>query len=172
MKYFIKIDRSTIRLNPDYSLTEQIIPTTLEASFVVTDPKVLNGDFPELEVIYPEFKKDVNYFITESGFDDNGMVCNGVFMNGEIPMSGKKFDGIEITVTQNYTTIYPDTRRFLYEYEETPDPVVKCETCSSTFKFRYMEDDCCPVCDIYVDHDIEIEYEQFNENMIDEKFRN
>lgn len=163
MKVFRKINRKSIKLNPDYSLVEAKIPSTIDAYFKVTDPSVLKGSGLDVEIKYPEWRKNTNYIITDITIQNNEIEVLGVLLGSQLPCA--KFEGIEITIKQNYIYTFADPRRYLYSYSKMPNIRIKCHDCKSTFYYQYMEDDYCPVCDSYVDHGIEIEYEEFNENM-------
>lgn len=174
MKHFIKIDRSTIRPNPDYSLFPKMEKGVKSAIFTVTDTSVLVGDSPQdLRIKYPEFEG--NYMLTNIVYESkNGsnptVQAEGVFTNGLIPTifeQGKTWDGIDIKIHQEYIETFPDTRQYLYEYHERPEIWVTCDGCKARFEYGYMDEyNTCPVCGEEECTDVNVEYEQFNLDMV------
>lgn len=172
----IKINPKSIRKNPNAFRTQTTFPTTsrMELSFSVPAGSISMAKGKILAPMpYPEFILDKNILIERADCTNESCEVRCVSIGSELHKfieDGKKFEGVEIEITQDFETInHPPEPEYFYKYEDT---IVKCNSCHDTFKHteltsdedaegRYMQD-ICPNC--FASNCCDIDYEKFDKS--------
>lgn len=159
--YIIKVDRASVRKNPEYGEWPKPIEVSKSMSF-----ELPYHELPK----HPQFKVGKNCFVVAS--QSNGMIT--LEANGsELPIlfadsERKIWGGVNVTVSPDTIEPFggPDEREYLYKHDKEgslPEKVT-CTSCDSIFKSEYIGDHpddetgCgCPICG-----ELLVEYEEFN----------
>ena len=159
--YFVKIDRSSVKNNPNYPATRSYIPTTKHNSITINVTHPLLDE--ALGKILGHKIDESLCFVTTITNACESLVRRFVVDNQDL----KDFlKAVDCDFSQDYievTTLPEDP--YVYEYEPLE---VTCKYCGATFDhtklFNYWEDHCevyhehvCPYCDR--SDCVDIEYE-------------
>lgn len=158
----IKIDRSSIKLNPNRGNTSFLAAGAVEVSFEVTGK-------------LPDFLKDgENCYITS--IDSNKRI-SGLLNDFSLQADLMKCDGVTVNVKRNTQRIYhaPEST-YIYKYE---NPELKCDYCHKKSTIEEIEIDydddgnrctTCPCC-AHINTFPVVEYENITdvENLLDYK---
>jgi len=119
----IKIDRSTIKKNPNAGNTQTVVYGNAEVSFTI------RGELPDHLV------DGGNVIITEWSKND----CSGFLFNPNDIGLLKKIDGISYKINKNSQLIYhlPEPE-YLFSYEDTQIP---CNDCGNKVSIREIIED-------------------------------
>lgn len=170
----VKIDRTTVRKNPDYNPTEIKTFIGNTGTFHVIGPPRL---FNNMQIMYDGWVKGENYTFTSwhEGVRNGSLVNtgSGVFIGEDLInkyLLGETWEGVDVSILPQYHVQKIDTRMYLYEHEPTilPDRIT-CPHCNSIYDkehIGYYEydnaceqhfiDNACRICEETI-----IEYEVF-----------
>ena len=144
----IRIDRKSIRRNPNAGETQTIIQGRKEITFSCKDP-------------IPLFVKHLPFIITEWEEENGKMIKASGVINGPIETDGmialcNKAEHLQININNNIQVLnHMPEAEYLYEYQ---DASIKCKQCKNLIDVDGIEDDyifdgedehhveLCPVC--------------------------
>lgn len=169
----LKIDRSTIRKNPDSEPWQQHVPGAKTIHFEVKHQNLIKWGKQGPYVGAPGWVEGANYVLTQVDIAGEKLKAVGVGIGSAL--LDLQVEGIEMHVETEAIQVNSKLSgpEYLYQYEPLPERIT-CPRCESSFKSENIgaevwldhmtegfDDTLCPVCKETI-----VEYEKFNPEMV------